>query len=264
MKYCRFSTNSGPRYGLIQSIDGTDHITQTAPDGPLPDFGSAAKISPVPVASVALLQPVNPSKILCVGRNYADHAKELGNEVPAEPLLFFKPPTSLLAPGGRIVLPPGRLSQRVEYEAELTVVIGRTCRNLGPNNDVRHYIFGYTCSNDVTARDLQRKDGQWWRAKGFDTFCPSGPIVTNEIDPWAGVQVEARVNGAVKQSASTKIFIFPLDLVIRYIAQVMTLLPGDIILTGTPAGVGPLASGDEIEVSVEGVGTLKNTVVAVD
>lgn len=262
MRYCRFSAPDGPKYGLIESINGADQITRTAPDGPLPNFGSAAGSSPIPLSSVSLLEPVRPSKVLCVGRNYADHAKELGNEVPAEPLLFFKPPTSLLAPGGQIVLPASRLSQRVEYEAELTVVIGRTCRNLGPNDDVRPYILGYTCSNDVTARDLQRKDGQWWRAKGFDTFCPVGPIVTDQIDPWAGVQVEARINGVVKQSASTKIFIFPLDLVIRYIAQVMTLLPGDIVLTGTPAGVGPLAAGDQVEVSVEGVGVLKNSVIA--
>jgi 2-keto-4-pentenoate hydratase/2-oxohepta-3-ene-1,7-dioic acid hydratase in catechol pathway len=258
MKYCRFSTSDGPRYGLIESVNGSEHITRTAPDGPLPVFPSS-NASPIPFNSISLLEPVRPSKILCVGRNYADHAKELGNEVPAEPLLFFKPPTSLIAPGTPIML-PNKLSQRVEYEGELTIVIARTCRNLAPEEDVRPYIFGYTCANDVTARDLQKKDGQWWRAKGFDTFCPVGPIVTDEIDPWAGVQVETRLNGAVKQSATTKIFIFPLDHIIRYIAQVMTLLPGDIVLTGTPAGVGPLTGGDEVEVTVEGIGKLKNLV----
>jgi 2-keto-4-pentenoate hydratase/2-oxohepta-3-ene-1,7-dioic acid hydratase in catechol pathway len=261
MKYCRFSTADGPHYGLIETINGTEQITRRALDGPLPDIVSAQKITPIPLSSVSVLEPVHPSKILCVGRNYADHAKELGNEVPKEPLIFFKPPSSLIANGENIVL-PGKLSQRVEYEGELTVVIARTCRNLRANEDVRPYIFGYTCANDVTARDLQKRDGQWWRAKGFDTFCPVGPIVTDEIDPWAGVQVESRVNGQVKQSASTSIFIFPLDLIIRYLAQVMTLLPGDIVLTGTPAGVGPLAAGDHVEVVVEGVGTLTNPVVA--
>lgn len=261
MKYCRFSTPEGPKFGLIENINGADQITQTAPDTALPDFRRASKITPVALSSVSLLEPARPSKILCVGRNYADHAKELGNPVPAEPLIFFKPPTSLIPQGGRIVL-PGELSQRIEYEGELTVIIARTCRNLAAKDDVRPYIFGYTCANDVTARDLQKKDGQWWRAKGFDTFCPLGPIVTDEIDPWAGVQVETRVNGAVKQSANTRIFIFPLDLIIRYIAQVMTLLPGDVILTGTPAGVGPLQAGDRVEVSVEGIGTLSNPVVS--
>ena len=259
MRYCRFAISDGPKYGLIESINGTDQITQIAPDAPLPDFARAGRSAPVPLSSVSLLEPVRPSKILCVGRNYADHAKELGNEVPAEPLLFFKPPTSLLPPGGTILM-PGTLSQRVEYEGELTLVIGRTCRNLGDGEDVRPYVFGYTCANDVTARDLQKKDGQWWRAKGFDTFCPVGPIVSDEIDPWAGVQVETRVNGALKQSASTKIFIFSLERIIRHITQVMTLLPGDIVLTGTPAGVGPLSPGDEVSVTIEGIGTLSNPV----
>lgn len=259
MRYCRFNSADGPKYGLIEIINGTDQITRIASDGRLPDFARAEKSAPVPLNSVSLLEPVRPSKILCVGRNYADHAKELGNEVPAEPLLFFKPPSSLIAHGGTIVLPTS-LSQRVEYEGELTMVIGRTCRNIGSGGDVRPYIFGYTCANDVTARDLQKKDGQWWRAKGFDTFCPVGPVVCDEIDPWAGVQVETRVNGAVKQSASTKIFIFPLDLILRHISQVMTLLPGDVVLTGTPAGVGPLAAGDEVMVTVAGIGTLSNPV----
>ncbi|HET9180510.1 MAG TPA: fumarylacetoacetate hydrolase family protein [Candidatus Angelobacter sp.] len=259
MRYCRFSTAQGPRYGLIELINGSEQVTQTAPDGPLPIFVNTEKSAPVPVSSVTLLEPVRPSKILCVGRNYADHAKELGNPVPVEPLIFLKPPSSLIAHGDTVVL-PGRLSERVEYEGELALVIARTCHNLGPEEDVRPYIFGYTCANDVTARDLQKKDGQWWRAKGFDTFCPVGPVVSDEIDPWAGVQVETRVNGVLKQSASTAIFIFPLDLILRYIAQVMTLLPGDIVLTGTPAGVGPLVSGDQVEVSVEGIGTLRNHV----
>jgi 2-keto-4-pentenoate hydratase/2-oxohepta-3-ene-1,7-dioic acid hydratase in catechol pathway len=260
MRYCRFSTPDGPRFGLIEKINGSEQITQTAADGAIPDFGHGSRNAPILLDSVPLLEPVRPSKILCVGRNYADHAKELGNPVPAEPLIFLKPPSSLIPHGAKIVLPE-KLSQRIEYEGELAMVIARTCRNPGPGENVRPYIFGYTCANDVTARDLQKKDGQWWRAKGFDSFCPVGPIVTDEIDPWAGVQVETRVNGALKQSANTRIFIFPLDLIIRYLADVMTLLPGDLILTGTPAGVGPLAPGDQVEVSVEGVGRLANPVV---
>ena len=156
---------------------------------------------------------------------------------------------------------PVSLSDRTEYEGELAVVIGKKCHRIGPEEDVRPYIFGYTGANDVTARDLQKKDNQWTRAKGFDTFCPVGPFVTDQVDPWAGVLVETRVNGQVRQSASTNLFIFPLDVVLRYISRVMTLLPGDLILTGTPAGVGPLSHGDRVEVSIEGVGTLSNPVV---
>ena len=201
---------------------------------------------------------MRPSKIVCVGRNYRDHAAELGNEVPAEPLIFFKPTSSLLAPGGRVRRP--NISARVDYEGELGVVIAKECYQLGPDEDVRPYILGYTCVNDVTARDLQSKDGQWTRAKGFDTFCPVGPLVTDEIDPWAGVGVETRVNGNVRQQGNTRDFIFPLDVVIRFISQVMTLMPGDLIPTGTPKGVGPVLAGETMEVIVEGVGTLKNPV----
>jgi 2-keto-4-pentenoate hydratase/2-oxohepta-3-ene-1,7-dioic acid hydratase in catechol pathway len=262
MKYCRFASPDGPRFGLIETLDGSEQITQTAPDGVLPDFSKAKKITARPLSSSSstLLYSVQPSKIVCVGRNYSEHAKELGNEVPSEPLIFFKPPSSLISPGEKIVR-PRQFSQRVEFEAELTVVIGKKCRNLGPNDDVRPYILGYTCANDVTARDLQKKDPQWTRAKGFDTFCPVGPVVTDEIDPWKGVRVESRVNGEVKQSESTLAFIFPVDVVLRFISQIMTLLPGDLVLTGTPAGVGPLVAGDEVSVSVEGIGSMTNPVV---
>ena len=239
--------------GLIETVAGSAQITQTAPDGLIPDFSKAQKIAPQPLSSARLLVPAVASKIVCVGRNYSEHAKELGNEVPSEPLIFLKPPTSLISPGENIVR-PRHLSQRVDYEGELTVVIGKKCRGLGPDDDVRPYILGYTCANDVTARDLQKKDNQWTRAKGFDTFCPVGPIVTDEIDPWKGVRVETRVNGEVKQSESTLAFIFPVDVVIRFISQVMTLFPGDLILTGTPAGMGPLVAGDQVSVSVEGIG----------
>ncbi|HEY6307204.1 MAG TPA: fumarylacetoacetate hydrolase family protein [Candidatus Angelobacter sp.] len=260
MKYCRFSSPDGPKYGLIQSLNGQDQITHTTASVEIPDFFGAQEVFPVPLSSIVLLAPVHPSKIVCVGRNYADHAMEFGNEVPPDLIIFLKPPTSLLAPGARIVR-PNRLSQRVDFEGELAAVIGKTCYTLGDGADVRPYIAGYTCSNDVTARDLQRKDGQWTRGKSFDTFCPVGPIVTDEIDPWAGVQVESRVNGVVKQSASTTSFIFPMDVIIRFIAQVMTLLPGDLIMTGTPAGVGPLLAGDQVSVSIQGIGTLTNPVV---
>ena len=260
MIYCRFSTSAGPQYGLIESMGGVQQITHTmAADGGLPDFNKQTKITSTPLASAALLAPVQPSKIVCVGRNYLDHAKELGNQPPAEPLIFLKPPSSMIATGEKIVLP--KLSNEVHYEGELTVVIKTRCHKLTEGQDVRPFIFGYTCANEVTARDLQRKDNQWARAKGFDTFCPLGPTVNTDLDPWAGVQVETRVNGAVRQSGNTRDFIFPLDVVLRFITSFMTLMPGDIVLTGTPAGVGPLSAGDVVEVSIQGIGALKNDVV---
>jgi 2-keto-4-pentenoate hydratase/2-oxohepta-3-ene-1,7-dioic acid hydratase in catechol pathway len=212
----------------------------------------------IALGEATLLAPVHPGKIVCVGRNYRDHAAELGNEVPVEPLLFFKPPSSLLSAGANIRRP--KLSQRTDYEGELGVVIAKSCYKLREDEDVRSYILGYTCVNDFTARDLQNKDGQWTRAKGFDTFCPVGPLVSDEIDPWAGVSVQTRVNGEIRQDGNTRDFIFPLDVVIRYISQVMTLNPGDLIATGTPKGVGPVIAGDVVEVSVEGVGALRNPV----
>jgi 2-keto-4-pentenoate hydratase/2-oxohepta-3-ene-1,7-dioic acid hydratase in catechol pathway len=225
----------------------------------IPDLQRPQKIGPLPLVSALLLAPVEPSKIVCVGRNYADHAKELGNEVPKEILIFLKPPTSIIAPKEKIVRPP--ISQRVDFEGELAVVIRKRCRKLSDNEDVRPYILGYTCANDVTARDLQKKDDQWTRAKGFDTFCPVGPLVTDEVDPWKGLHLETRVNGEVKQSANTTDFIFPLDAVIRYIAGIMTLLPGDLVLTGTPAGIAPLKAGDQVDITIQGIGTLANPVV---
>ena len=203
--------------------------------------------------------PIAPTKIICIGRNYRAHAQELGHDVPKEPLLFFKPPSALIGPDEDIVRP--RLSQRVDYEGELGVVIGRECRNLRAGDDVRGYIQGYTCVNDVTARDLQKSDNQWTRAKGFDTFCPVGPLIVRDLDPWKGVNVTTRLNGQVKQRGNTRDFIFSLDVIIRYISRVMTLLPGDLISTGTPEGVGPMQAGDVVEVEVEGIGTLKNHVI---
>jgi 2-keto-4-pentenoate hydratase/2-oxohepta-3-ene-1,7-dioic acid hydratase in catechol pathway len=260
MKFCRFRIEGHASYGLIESVAGQETITAVTTN---PYLGSGANRKTIPgilLADAALLCPVQPSKIVCIGRNYREHAAELGNEVPSEPLIFLKPPSSLLDPDGKIMLPP--ISHRVDYEGELGVVIGRGCRNLKSDEDVRPYILGYTCVNDVTARDLQKKDVQFTRGKGFDTFCPVGPVVTDEVDPWSGVAVETRVNGEIKQDGNTRNFIFALDAVIRFISQVMTLLPGDLIATGTPSGVGPLQAGDLVEVTVGGVGTLRNTVSA--
>ena len=263
MKYCRFKLDGQDSYGLVELVMGKEVITRvlaSAPEkvGDLEDLTSK-RMPPLALADAALLPPVRPSKIVCVGRNYREHAAELGNAVPTEPLIFLKPPSSLLAPGGSIRRP--RISERTDYEGELGVVISKPCHKVSPEEDVGPYILGYTCVNDFTARDLQNKDDQWTRAKGFDTFCPVGPLVTNEIDPWAGVGVETRVNGVIRQQGNTRDFIFGLDVLVRFISQVMTLFPGDLIATGTPKGVGPVVAGDVIEVSVEGVGTLKNVVV---
>ena len=213
-----------------------------------------------PLSTLTLLAPVTPSKIVCIGRNYRDHAAELGNEVPKEPLLFLKAPSSLLPPGGAIRLPA--ISQRVDYEGELGVVIARSCHKLRADEDVRSYIRGYVIVNDVTARDLQKSDGQWSRAKGFDTFCPVGPIVSDGVDPSAGITVTTRLNGQVKQHGSTSDFIFDIAVLLRYISAAMTLNPGDLIPTGTPAGVGPMQSGDVVEVEIAGLGVLRNPVIA--
>lgn len=260
MKYCRFEYNGTPQYGWVETVAGREEITRTSSSlpGPNPSEAGSKKIAGIPLDQARLLAPVEPSKIVCIGRNYREHAAEFGHDVPTEPLIFLKPPSSMIAPGEPILRP--KISDRVDHEAELGVVIGKKCRHVRPDEDVKPYILGYTCVNDVTARDLQSKDGQWTRAKGFDTFCPVGPVVVDGLNPWAGVDVEARVNGKVKQHASTRDFIFALEVLIRHIAQVMTLLPGDIISTGTPSGVSPLVAGDVIEVSVEGVGTLRNPV----
>lgn len=264
MKYCRFQSNGQAQYGLVESVAGRESIVRillTPPEEADGDMESlrTRKIDAIPLDEATLLAPVRPSKIVCMGRNYREHAAELGNEVPVEPLIFLKLPSSLLPPGGTIRRP--KISERVDFEGEIGVVIGKTCYQPPANADIKQYILGYTCVNDVTMRDLQKKDSQWTRAKGFDTSCPVGPIVTDEIDLWAGVGVETRVNGEVRQQGNTRDFIFSLDAVIRYIAQTITLLPGDLIPTGTPAGVGPLVAGDVVEVSVEGVGTLRNPVV---
>jgi len=263
MRYCRFQLNGEAHYGLVESVSGRDAIVRillTPPEDADGDMESlrSRRIDAIPLEEALLLPPVRPSKIVCVGRNYREHAAELGHEVPKEPLIFLKATSALLSPRATVRRP--KISQRVDYEGELGVVIGKTCYQPAADADIRQYILGYTCVNDVTARDLQEKDGQWSRAKGFDTFCPVGPVVTDEIDPWAGIGVQTRVNGEVRQNGNTRDFIFPLDTIIRHIAQAMTLYPGDLIPSGTPSGVGPVVAGDNMEVTVEGVGALRNPV----
>ena len=263
MKYCRFQLNGQASYGLVESVAGRETIVRillTPPEEADGDMESlrTRKIEPIALEDATLLAPVRPSKIVCIGRNYRAHAAELGHEIPLEPLLFLKATSALLPPGGTVRRP--KISERVDYEGELGVVIGKTCHQPAADEDIRQYILGYTCVNDVTARDLQNKDGQWSRSKGFDTFCPVGPVVVQEIDPWAGIDVETRVNGTVRQKGNTRDFIFQLDVIIRHIAQAMTLFPGDLIPSGTPEGVGPVVAGDIVEVSVEGIGTLRNPV----
>ena len=213
-----------------------------------------------PLADVKLVAPSEPTKIVCVGRNYVEHAKELGNEVPKIPLIFMKPSSSIIADGETIVLPPQ--SSQVEHEAELVAVIGKRGRHITIENAKKH-ILGYTVGNDVTARDLQNSDGQWTRAKGFDSFCPFGPWIDTEFDPADSV-VTCRVNGQMRQMASTRDMVFNVGVLIAYISSIMTLNPGDLIFTGTPAGVGELKDGDEVSVEIEGLGVIKNKVKAVN
>ena len=203
------------------------------------------------------LFPSLPSKIVCVGRNYAEHAIELGNQVPTEPLLFLKAPSALISDGQPIVIPPQ--SVQVEHEGELAVIIGRTCSRLTDSDDPFEYVYGYTCLNDVTARDLQKRDVQFTRAKSFDSFCPVGPIVAKDLDV-SDLHVTTRVNGELRQDGRTLQMVFPVDFLIRYISNMMTLMAGDIIATGTPSGVSKMVSGDICEIEVEGVGVLRNEV----
>jgi 2-keto-4-pentenoate hydratase/2-oxohepta-3-ene-1,7-dioic acid hydratase in catechol pathway len=260
MRYCRLETPKGPRYATIEDRDNAPWATALMPSPPESRvaYDPAEPFTPIALAEATLLPSVEPSKIVCVGRNYREHAAELGNEVPKEPLLFFKPPSSLLAPGEPIRIP--QESTRVDYEGELAIVIGRQARSLTTNSDLRPYIRGYTIVNDVTARDLQQSDRLWTRAKGFDTFCPCGPIVSSEVNPAAGLMLETRLNGERKQYGTTRDFIFLIPHLLVYITACMTLEPGDLIPTGTPAGVGPMATGDRVEVEIDGLGVLRNPV----
>ncbi len=210
----------------------------------------------IPLSEVTLLVPCQPSKIVCVGRNYVEHARELGNDVPKVPLIFLKPPSSIINPGEFIVLPPQ--SQQVEHEAELVVVIGKRCRNITAEN-ARSYILGYTIGNDVTARDLQKIDGQWTRAKGFDTFCSFGPWIDTDFDI-SDALITCKVSGQPRQMGSTRDMVFNVSTLLAYVSSIMTLEPGDILFTGTPAGVGPIKTGDVVVVEIEGLGSLSNPV----
>jgi 2-keto-4-pentenoate hydratase/2-oxohepta-3-ene-1,7-dioic acid hydratase in catechol pathway len=259
MKFCRFlplgssaSQPPAPLYGLIEG----EQIREISGPPWNPWSQGSRKW---PVVEIRLLAPVDPGKIVCVGRNYAAHAAELGNEVPREPLIFLKPPSAIVGPGEPIVLTPQ--SQRVEHEGELALIVGRRCSQLKDSDDALSYLLGYSCLNDVTARDLQKSDVQFTRAKGFDTFCPVGPHIETELDP-SDVLVELRVNGGLRQSGRTSLMAYPVAFLVRWISRVMTLNPGDLIATGTPAGVGPLVAGDVVEVSVGGVGVLRNPVQA--
>jgi len=271
MRIARFAVNGEGRYGVVEG---------SGPEGPRGNgAGAAADSSEIaelaghplgaiesirftgtryPLADVRLLAPVLPGKVVAIGRNYAAHVREMGNEMPDEPVIFLKPSTSVIGPADAIIRPVG-LSQRVDFEGELAVVIGKIARNV-PAERALDVVFGYTCANDVTARDLQKKDGQWARAKGFDTFCPLGPWVETELDP-ADLEITTTVNGEKRQHSRTSLLLHHVPALIAHVTAVMTLLPGDVLLTGTPDGVGPLERGDQVSVTIEGIGTLTNRVV---
>lgn len=213
----------------------------------------------IPISHVALLPPVEPTKIVAVGRNYLAHSRELGNPVPKEPLLFLKPPSAVIGPNGVISYP--EMSERVDYEGELAVIIRRKAQRLSDEIKVEEFILGYTCFNDITARDLQFKDIQFTRAKSFDTFASMGPCIATGLDP-AGLRIKTFLNGKLRQSASTRAMLFPVPFLVRYVSRIMTLYPGDVITTGTPEGVGPMVPGDRVDVQIEGIGILSNTVAA--
>ncbi len=257
MRICRFTDpeTQRPAFGVIEG----EEVFRLEGDLSAGNLSLERAEPSIKLSDARLLPPVAPSKIVCVGRNYREHAAELGNPMPSEPLLFLKAPSTIVGDGEVIELP--ELSQRVEHEGELAVVIGRRCRRLPPDEDPLAYVLGYTCLNDVTARDLQRRDVQFTRGKSFDTFCPVGPYIVTGLDP-TDLKVETRVNGEVRQSGRTSMMAFPVPEIIRYISHAMTLEPGDLIATGTPAGVGPLSDGDVCEVEVEGVGILRNDVRA--
>jgi 2-keto-4-pentenoate hydratase/2-oxohepta-3-ene-1,7-dioic acid hydratase in catechol pathway len=263
MKLCRFQPQSVPTEKLgapvhpeiLQGVISGETVREISGD----ILGKwAATARSWPLSDVKLLPPVNPSKIVAVGRNYADHAAEFNNPAPEQPIIFLKPPSSLLPPEDAIVLAPN--VKRTDFEGELAVVIGQQCFQLPDGADLKPYIAGYTCLNDVSARDYQQIDKQWTRAKSFDTFCPLGPVLETEFDLAHGT-LETRLNGIRKQHAPFTDMLFPVDVIIPWVSRVMTLLPGDVIATGTPAGVGPMKAGDVVEVVIEGIGTLRNPVV---
>jgi 2-keto-4-pentenoate hydratase/2-oxohepta-3-ene-1,7-dioic acid hydratase in catechol pathway len=259
MRIARFSYGdpaaAGFAFGVIDGEPGFELVTAIDSH----PFGEINRTSvSMPLAGVRLLPPVLPSKVVAIGKNYADHAREMGGEPPDEPVLFLKPSTSVIGPGAPIVYP--EISHHVDFEGELAVVIGRLCRDV-PVERAFEVILGYTCANDVTARDLQRQDGQWARGKGFDTFCPIGPWIETELDP-SDLAISTAVNGETKQDSRTSLLLHDIPKLIAFASAAMTLLPGDVLLTGTPAGVGPVLPGDQIDVTIEGIGTLTNAVVA--
>lgn len=251
MRTCRFGRGGRERWGVVEGLE-VRALTAEPWAGGLPEGPSFA------LSEVTLLAPVAPSKVVCVGRNYAAHAREQGAEVPAQPLLFIKPSTAVVGPGAGIRLPEA--SREVHHEAELGVVVGRTLTGAVTAVEARAAIFGYTCVNDVTARDIQRAEGHFTRAKSFDTFCPVGPVIETDVDP-LDLAVGCRVNGEQRQRGSTCEMTYDPFLLVAFVSQVMTLLPGDLVSTGTPAGVGPLRRGDWVEVECEGIGVLRNPVV---
>ena len=253
MRIIRYSRQGDVGFGILEG-DTVGSI------GPHPFGAFEYTGEPLAAGQVRLLAPVLPSKVVAVGRNYAEHARELGNEVPPEPVIFLKPSTSVVGPGDPIVRPEG--VGRVDFEGELAVIVGKLVRRLAPEDAIQA-VLGFTCANDVTARDLQQADGQWTRAKGFDTFCPLGPWIETDLDS-SDLAISTLVNGEVKQQARTSQLERGVAELLAFVSRVMTLLPGDVLLTGTPAGVGPLEAGDRVEVEVEGIGVLANEVVDED
>jgi 2-keto-4-pentenoate hydratase/2-oxohepta-3-ene-1,7-dioic acid hydratase in catechol pathway len=252
MKIVRFRYDGCDRYGALED----DRIT--ALEGTIEGFVPAKGAEAIALGDVRLLAPATPSKIVAIGLNYADHATEGNRELPKEPMLFIKPSTAVIGPGDDIVYPPQ--TANLHHEGELAIVIGKTARNVA-QSEARSYVLGYTCANDVTARDLQRRDVQFTRGKGFDTFAPLGPWIVTDVDP-SDLALEVRVNGEVRQKSRTSQLIFDCDYLVSFISQVMTLLPGDVISTGTPAGVSPMKVGDVVEVEIERIGCLKNAIAA--
>jgi len=248
----RFTTGEDPRFGVVEGAE-IAVVTGDPLYTPIQFTGERVALD-----DARLLAPVIPrSKVIGIGRNYAEHAAELGNEVPAEPLVFLKPNTSVVGPGDPVVLPSA--STNVHYEGELAVVIGRVCRDV-PRERVGEVVLGYTCANDVTARDLQKSDGQWWRAKGYDSFCPLGPWLATGLDA-SDLRLVTRLDGETVQDGRTSQMIYDVPALVEFVSAAMTLLPGDVLLTGTPAGVGPMTPGSRVEVEIEGIGVLANTAV---
>jgi 2-keto-4-pentenoate hydratase/2-oxohepta-3-ene-1,7-dioic acid hydratase in catechol pathway len=251
VRLCRVHHEGDVRFGICEA--GDEQITLIS-DEP---FAAWEPVTQIPFEGAHFLAPVMPTKVVCVGVNYKAHAAEMGHDLPVEPLIFMKPPTAVIGTGGEIRWPA--MAGRVDHEAELAIVLGRRAHQVEPA-DVPELVLGFTCANDVTARDVQRRDGQWTRAKGFDTFCPLGPWIETELDP-SDLAIECRVDGEIRQSARTSDMIFDPATLVSFISKVMTLLPGDVVLTGTPSGIGPLDRGDLVEVTIEGIGTLTNRLV---